>query len=136
MGDYVGFALKQALKNKFRCITISAFMGKLSKMAAGCTYTHARSFPLDVKFIVSLGKTAGVKPKVLKEVSQSITTRGILEIFLKRGEYTLIDLVCTQAVKKLYQMSKQKGAIFLVLFSFDNEVLWYGGKEGKIAGIN
>jgi cobalamin biosynthesis protein CbiD len=110
-------------------------MGKLSKIAAGCSYTHARSFPLDVEFLVSLGKGAGIRPKVLKEISQSITTRGILEILLKRREYTLINLVCNKAVEKLYQMSTQKGAIFLVLFSFDNEVLWYGGKEGKIAGI-
>lgn len=136
MGDYVEFSLNQVLKNKFRRITVSAFMGKLSKMAAGCGYTHARSFPLDVEFFVALGKRVGVKPKVLKEISQSITTRGILEILLKHREYTLIDLVCTQAVEKLYQMSHQKGAIFLVLFSFDNEVLWYGGKKGKIAGIS
>ena len=135
MGDYVEFSLNQAIQKKFRRITVSAFMGKLSKIAAGCSYTHARSFPLDVEFLVSLGKGAGIRPKVLKEISQSITTRGILEILLKRREYTLINLVCNKAVEKLYQMSTQKGAIFLVLFSFNNEVLWYGGKEGKIAGI-
>jgi len=136
MGDYVGFALNQALKNKFHRFTVTAFMGKLSKIAAGCSYTHARSFTLDVEFFLSLGKEAGVKPKVLKEISQSLTTRGILEILLKYSEHTLIDRVCTKAVKKLHHMSQQKGSIFLVLFSFDNEVLWYGSKEGKIAGIN
>jgi cobalt-precorrin-5B (C1)-methyltransferase len=136
MGDYVEFSLNQAIQKKIRRITVSAFMGKLSKIAAGCSYTHARSFPLDVEFLVSLGKEAGIRPTVLKEISQSITTRGIVEILLKRRGDTLIDLVCNKAVEKLYQMSTQKGAIFLVLFSFDNEVLWYGGKEGKIAGIN
>ena len=136
MGDYVKFSLNQAIQKKIRRITVSAFMGKLSKIAAGCSYTHARSFPLDVEFLVSLGKEAGIRPKVVKEISQSITTRGILEILLKRREYTLVDLVCNKAVEKLYQMSTQKGAIFLVLFSFGNEVLWYGGKEGRITGIN
>lgn len=135
MGDYVEFSLHQAIQKKIRRITVSAFMGKLSKIAAGCSYTHARSFPLDVEFLVSLGKGAGIRPKVLKEISQSITTRGILEILLKRREYALIDLVCNRAVKKLYQMSGKRESIFLVLFSFDNEVLWYGGREGKIAGI-
>jgi cobalt-precorrin-5B (C1)-methyltransferase len=135
MGDYVGFALNQALKNKFHHITVSAFMGKLSKVAAGCTYTHARSSPLDVKFFLSLGRRIGVKAKVLKEISQSLTTRGILKILLKHGEYALIDAVCIYAVKKLYEISQKRGTIFLVLCSFDNEVLWYGGKKGKIAGI-
>jgi len=136
MGDYVGFALKKALQKKFRYITISAFMGKLSKIAAGYSYTHARCFPLDVRLIVSLGKTAGVKSKVLKELSQALTIRRVLEIILKYRAYSIIDILCKKAIEKLYQMSKNRGTIFLVLFSFDNEVLWYGGKEGKIKGIN
>jgi len=136
MGDYVGFALNQALQKKFRRIIIAAFMGKLSKIAAGCTYTHARSSPLDVEFLVSLGKRVGIKPKVLKEISQSITTRGMVGILLKRGGYSIIDAICTQAVEKLYQMSQKRGTILLVLFSFDGEVLWYGGREGKSAVIS
>ncbi|MBE9540932.1 MAG: cobalt-precorrin-5B (C(1))-methyltransferase [Proteobacteria bacterium] len=135
MGDYVGFSLKEALKNGFHNITVSAFMGKLSKIAAGCTYTHARNFPLDIELFISLGKRLGIKTRVLKEISHSITTRGILEILLKHRECSIIDAICTQAVEELYQMSQGKGKIFLVLFSFDNEVLWYGSKEGKIAGI-
>ncbi|MBW2220914.1 MAG: cobalt-precorrin-5B (C(1))-methyltransferase [Deltaproteobacteria bacterium] len=135
MGDYVGFSLKEALKNGFHNITVSAFMGKLSKIAAGCTYTHARNFPLDIELFISLGKRLGIKTRVLKEISHSITTRGILEILLKHRECSIIDAICTQAVEELYQMSQGKGKIFLVLFSFDNEVLWYGSREGKIAGI-
>jgi cobalt-precorrin-5B (C1)-methyltransferase len=136
MGDYVGFALNQALKNRFHHVIVSAFMGKLSKIAAGCTYTHARSFPSDVKFIVSLGEMVGVEPKVLKEISRAITIRGVLEILLKHEECAIINSMCTQAVEKLYQVSQRRGTIHLVLFSFDREMLWYGGKEGKIAGIS
>ncbi len=135
MGDYVGFSLKEALKNGFHNITVSAFMGKLSKIAAGCTYTHARNFPLDIELFISLGKRLGIKTRVLKEISHSITTRGVLEILLKHRECSIIDAICTQAVEELYQMSQGKGKIFLVLFYFDNEVLWYGSREGKIAGI-
>ncbi len=136
MADYVGFSLDQAQKNGFKHITVAAFMGKLSKIAAGCSYTHARSFPLDVELFISLGKRLGVKTKLLKEISHSITTRGIVEILLRHKEFTIIDKICTEAVEKLHLMSQDKGTIFLVLFSFDGEVLWYGGKEGKIAGIS
>ena len=136
MGDYVGFSLAQALKNGFRQITVSAFMGKLSKIAAGCSYTHARSFPLDVELFISLGKRLGVKTKLLKEISHSITTRGIVEILLRHKEFTIIDKICTQAVEKLQQMNQEKGTIFLLLFSFNGEVLWYGSREGKIEGIS
>lgn len=135
MGDYVGFSIKEAIKNGFHNMTISAFMGKLSKIAAGSVYTHARSFPLDIELFVSLGKRLGTKTRVLKEISHSITTRGIVEILLKHREYAIIDAICTQAIEKLYQMSRGKGKIFLLLFSFDQKVLWYGSREGKIAGI-
>ena len=60
----------------------------------------------------------------------------ILEILLRYRESSIIDAICAQAVEELYQMSQGKGKIFLVLFSFDNEVLWYGSREGKIEGIS
>ena len=135
MGDYVGYALNQTLKKGFRRITIAAFMGKLSKIAAGSTYTHARSFPLDIALLVSLGKELNLPGSLLQKIAQSITTRGILEILLKHEAYQLIDALCQQAVKSLYAMVQNKGTILLVLYSFDGKVLWYGGKEGKIAGI-
>jgi cobalt-precorrin-5B (C1)-methyltransferase len=135
IGDYVGYALNQAFKKSFRHTTIAAFMGKLSKIAAGSTYTHARSFPLDTALLVSLGKGLNLSGNLLQKISRSITTRGILEILLKHNAYELIDALCQQAVNSLYAMGQQKGTILLVLYSFDGKVLWYGGKEGKIAGI-
>ena len=135
MGDLVSYALNQSLKKGFNNITIAAFMGKLSKIAAGSTYTHARSFPIDIALLVSLGKGLNLPGNLLQKISRSITTRGMLEILLKHEAYQLIDALCQQAVKSLYSMVQHKGTILLVLYSFDGKVLWYGGKEGKIAGI-
>ena len=135
MGDYVAYTLNQARKKGFRHITIAAFMGKLSKIAAGSTYTHARSFTLDMAFLVSLGKGLRLSENLLQKISRSVTTRGVLEILLKHKAYGLIDALCQQAVNSLYAMGQHKGTILLVLYSFDGKVLWYGGKEGTIAGI-
>jgi len=68
-------------------------------------------------------------------MNASSLRRGVLEILLKNKAYGLIDALCQQAVKSLYTMVQNKGTILLVLYSFDGKVLWYGGKEGKIAGI-
>jgi len=135
MADYVGFALDQAQKNGFTHITVSAFMGKLSKIAAGCTYTHARSFPMDVELLVSLGKRRKVKPGIIKKISRSLTVRGIADILLAHRECSIIDALCSLAVERLCQMTRDRGAVSLILFSFEGEVLWYGSKGGKIAGI-
>ncbi len=136
MGDYVGYALNQTLKKGFRRTTIAAFMGKLAKIAAGSTYTHARSFPLDIALLVSLGKELNLPGNLLQKISRSITARGVLEILLKYKAYQLIDALCQKAVKSLYQMVQNKGTIHLVLYAFDGKLLWYGGKEGKSAGIS
>ena len=68
MGDFVEYTLNQARKKGFGHITIAAFMGKLSKIAAGSTYTHARSFTLDMAFGIP-GK--GITP-VRKPVTENL----------------------------------------------------------------
>jgi hypothetical protein len=86
--------------------------------------------------LVSLGKELNLPGNLLKKISRSITTRGVLEILLKHKAYQLIDTLCQKAVKNLYEMVQNRGTIFLVLYAFDGQVLWYGGKDGKSAGIS
>jgi len=135
MGDYVGFALTQALTHGFRRITVAAFMGKLTKIAAGSSYTHAGNFPLEVSFVAALGDRLRLSTALLKNIERSVTVRGVLELLLRHKMYSLIDAICKQAIKELYAMTGGKGAISVVLFSFDGTVLWYGGKGGRREGI-
>lgn len=135
MGDYVSFALAQALEHCFRRITIAAFMGKLTKIAAGASYTHAGSFPLEVSFVAALGVRLRLSTALLRNIERSVTVRGILELLLRKKSYSLIDAICMKAIKELYGMTGGRGAISVLLFSFDGTVLWYGGKEGRREGI-
>jgi cobalt-precorrin-5B (C1)-methyltransferase len=135
MGDYVSFALVQALEHGFRRITIAAFMGKLTKIAAGSAYTHAGSFPLEVSFVAALGERQRLSAALLRNIERSVTVRGILELLLRKKSYSLIDAICMKAMEKLYGMTGGRGAISVLLFSFDGKMLWYGGKEGRREGI-
>ena len=135
MGDYVSFALAQALEHGFRRITIAAFMGKLTKIAAGSAYTHAGSFPLEVSFVAALGERQRLSAALLRNIERSVTVRGILELLLRKKSYSLIDAICMKAMEKLYGMTGGRGAISVLLFSFDGKMLWYGGKEGRREGI-
>lgn len=135
MGDYVGFALTQALTHGFRRITVAAFMGKLTKIAAGSAYTHAGSFPLEVSFVAALGERLRLSAALLRNIERAVTVRGILELLLKKKSYSLIDAICMKAMEKLYGMTGGKGSISVMLFSFDGTMLWYGGKEGRREGI-
>lgn len=135
MGDYVGFALAQALNRGFHRITIAAFMGKLTKIAAGSSYTHAGNFPLEVSFVAALGEQLRLSSALLKNIERSVTVRGVLELLLRRKVYSLIDAICRRAMEELYRMTGDKGSISVLLFSFDGRVLWHGGKEGRREGI-
>jgi cobalt-precorrin-5B (C1)-methyltransferase len=135
MGDYVGFSLKQALSRGFRRITVAAFMGKLAKIAAGASNTHAGNFPLEVSFVAALGKRLRLNADLLRAIERSVTMRGVLELLLRRKAYALIDAVCRRAIQELYRMTGGKGSISILLFSFDGTLLWHGGKEGRREGI-
>jgi cobalt-precorrin-5B (C1)-methyltransferase len=135
MGDYVGFALAQALGHGFRRITVAAFMGKLTKIAAGAAYTHAGSVPLEVSFVAALGERLGLGAALLRKIEGSVTVRGILEILLRHKSHALIDALCERAIEELYAMTGGKGTISVLLFAFDGRLLWHGGKEGKREGI-
>lgn len=135
MGDYVGFTLTQALNRGFRRITVAAFMGKLTKIAAGASNTHAGNFPLEMSFVAALGKRLRLNADLIRAIERSVTMRGVLELLLRRKAYSLIDALCGRAVEKLYGMTGNKGSISVVLFSFDGRMLWHGGKEGKREGI-
>ena len=135
MGDYVGFSLKQALNRGFRRITVAAFMGKLAKIAAGASNTHAGNVPLEMSFVAALGQRLRLNADLLRAIERSVTMRGVLELVLRRKAYALIDAVCRRAMVELYRMAGDKGSISVLLFSFDGRVLWHGGKEGKREGI-
>ena len=135
MGDYAGFSLKQALSRGFRRITVAAFMGKLAKIAAGASNTHAGNFPLEMSFVAALGKRLRLNADLLRAIERSVTMRGVLELLLRRKAYALIDTVCRRAIQELYRMTGGKGNISILLFSFDGTLLWHGGKEGRREGI-
>jgi len=135
MGDYVGFSLAQALARGFRRITVAAFMGKLAKIAAGASNTHAGNVPLEMSFVAALGKRLRLHADLLRTIERSITMRGVLDLLLRHKVYSLIDAVCRRAIQELYRMTGGKGSISILLFSFDGRVLWHGGKQGKREGI-
>jgi cobalt-precorrin-5B (C1)-methyltransferase len=135
MGDYVGFSLDQALNRGFRRITVAAFLGKLTKIAAGATHTHAGSFPLEMSFVAALGGRLRLSAALLRNIERSVTMRGVLELLLRHQAHSLIDALCKRAIGELYAMTGGKGTISVLLFSFDGRVLWYGGKEGRREGI-
>jgi cobalt-precorrin-5B (C1)-methyltransferase len=135
MGDYVGFSLEQALNRGFRCITVAAFLGKLTKIAAGATHTHAGNFPLEMSFVAALGERLRLSTALLRTIERAVTMRGVLELLLRHKSHSLIDAICKRAIGELYAMTGGKGTISVLLFSFDGRMLWYGGKEGRREGI-
>ena len=99
MGDFVGAAVKEAVKQKIGRVSICGMIGKLSKMATGTIQTHASGSAVDTVFLSQIAAEVGAPPEVCEEVRGNPTARffseKMQELNLTEAAHTRIcELVC------------------------------------------
>ncbi|MFZ5876150.1 MAG: cobalt-precorrin-5B (C(1))-methyltransferase [Nitrospirota bacterium] len=103
MGDFVGFALQEAVKRRIERVTISGMIGKLSKMAKGTMQTHAAGSEVDTEFLAALAAECGAGAEALAAIRSANTARHVAELIVQYGVPGFFDRlaerVCTAAVR-------------------------------------
>jgi len=99
MGDFVGAALRQAVRQGMEKATICAMIGKLSKMAVGTVMTHAAGSSVDTAFLAQVAGELGAPPEVCDEIRDNPTARffseTVAELGIGEAAHTRIcELVC------------------------------------------
>ena len=99
MGDFVGAALRQAVKQGMEKATICAMIGKLSKMAVGTVMTHAAGSSVDTAFLAQVAGELGAPAEVCDEIRENPTARffseTVAELGIGEAAHTRIcELVC------------------------------------------
>ena len=127
MGDYVGFALKEAAKRPFKKVILACQWSKLVKMAMGWNQTHVRFGPLEPKAAIDfLKKEFGFS---LKEHEEINTVRQLLLRLQKRNDNGLFVIkgVCRHAYKRLRDFLPPHQELNLILVSYEKNIIH---KEG------
>lgn len=94
MGDFVGFALKQAKKAGADKVSLVGMMGKLSKVAQGVMMVHSKSAPVDFDFLAAVAEEAGAPRAVVEEVRRANTATQAGQLMEAAGFPAFFKKLC------------------------------------------
>ncbi len=128
MGDFVGAALRRCAERGLARVTISAMMGKLSKMAAGTQMTHAAGSKVDMGLLAGLAEQVGATEALRAAILEANTGRHVQELVTGAGlGPAFFAALCERA--SLMQAAHLRGhfeappAIHILMFDFGGELL-------------
>jgi len=130
MGDYVQFALKQAVFTGIDRLTVGAFFGKALKMAQGFAHTHAARGLADLG---ELGRwtlaTTGDKA-LAQAVGRANTAREALELLPPGAAQAMAAEVGRRVLAALRRHAGPRPELAAVILGFDGLPLFWGSSMG------
>ncbi len=93
MGDWVGFTLAYCRKRGLAKVDVAGMIGKLSKIADGEFYTHARQSAVNLAGLAVIAESVGAPPDVVEKIRRGNTAREAQEIVLAHGVARFFDRV-------------------------------------------
>src|SRR5919205_2070176 len=75
VGDFTGYALKQAVKNGLKRVFFVGMVGKLTKLAAGVMMTHWTRSRVDNELLADVTAKVGGSPELVEEIRGANTAR-------------------------------------------------------------
>ncbi|GMA48764.1 cobalt-precorrin-5B C(1)-methyltransferase [Alicyclobacillus contaminans] len=85
MGDFVGFAAKQAKRAGMREIRFVGMLGKFSKVAAGIMMVHAKRAAVDFALLAELAREVGVPDDLADQIRTANTANQVGDWLLEWG---------------------------------------------------
>lgn len=94
MGDFVGWALKQAKQQEMKKVSIVGMMGKLSKLANKSMNLHSKSSQVDFSFLANVASSVGVAKDLLEEIKTANTAMQVGEMMEQHGYHDFFQRLC------------------------------------------
>lgn len=121
MGDFVGHALKQALKYGFEEVVICGMPGKISKIAQGLMQTHARHSTLDFGFMAMVGEQVKLPESLINEIRGANTARHVFEMLQEKGLTKFFTKICELASGHSMAHIQNRVRVGCILTDFDGK---------------
>jgi len=123
MGDFVGFATKQAAVKGATKVTLCGMPGKMSKIATGTMQTHVAGSKVDVGFLSEIAKQCSASPNVVDEISKANTARHVQELVTQYELSEFWNKVAGQVCEACSKNVASKIVVECVLTDFEGVVL-------------
>ena len=112
MGDFLRYALDEAVAQGLREVVIGGMVGKLTKIAQGETITHANRAEVDTQLLAELAAGVGAPPEVCAEIAAAETARFGAERMQALGLGPAFHSALAQAVVRTLTASDRYGDRF------------------------
>ena len=127
MGEFTGYALKRALRDRMRRVVLGGMIGKFSKIAAGHMMTHVAGNQVDPAYLASLAAQAGADAATIEAMRAANTARHVQEIAIERAATGLFDALAQAVVARCTEEVRGGLEIGCLLFDFDGTLLAQAG---------
>ena len=112
MGDFLRYALDEAVAQGLPEVVIGGMVGKLTKIAQGETITHANRAEVDTGLLAQLAAGIGASPQVCAEIAAAETARFAAERMQALGLATAFHEALAQAVVRTLMAPDRYGGQF------------------------
>ena len=123
MGDWVGFTLTYCRKKQLAKVDIAGMIGKLSKVADGEFYTHARQSAVNLEGLAEIAASLGAAEAVVEQIRRGNTAREAQEIALAHGVAGFFDRIAERVARNCRDYVERTLVVETVLTDADGVVL-------------
>ncbi len=123
MGDWVGFTLTYCKKKQVAKVNIGGMIGKLSKVADGEFYTHARQAAVNLEGLAAIAESVGAPPEVADKIRRGNTAREAQEIVLAHGVVGFFDRIAEKVSRNCRAYGQDTYAVETVITDTDGVIL-------------
>jgi cobalt-precorrin-5B (C1)-methyltransferase len=123
MGDWVGFTLTYCRKKQLAKVDVAGMIGKLSKIAEGEFYTHARQSAVNLDGLAAIAAALGADAAVVERIRGANTAREAQEIALAHGIAGFFDRIAEKVARNCRDYVGGVLAVETVLTDADGVVL-------------
>lgn len=126
MGDWVGFTLTYCKKKHVAKVNIGGMIGKLSKVADGEFYTHARQAAVNLEGLAATAESVGAPPDVAEKIRRGNTAREAQEIVLAHGVAGFFDRIAERVSRNCRAYGQDAFSVETVITDADGAILGRG----------
>jgi cobalt-precorrin-5B (C1)-methyltransferase len=119
VGDFTGYALKQAVRNGLARVFFVGMVGKLTKLAAGVMMTHWTRSKVNNDLLADVTAQAGGAPELLGKVRNANTARHAYELWRAAKLEEAPHLLCALAAENLREFAGGELEADVIMVDFD-----------------
>jgi cobalt-precorrin-5B (C1)-methyltransferase len=119
VGDFTGYALKGAVKNRLERVFFVGMVGKLTKLAAGVMMTHWTRSKVDNELLAEVTEKTGGDAGLVEEAQNANTARHAYELWREAGLEEAPHLLCALAAENLKEYAEGKLEAHVIMVDFD-----------------